>query len=290
MRLSEGRPSATAQRVAMRRAAHQLLDSPKVFDDPFAIPIIGEEAAAKLATDNPSTGGLRARAACFMRAFIVARSRFAEDELARAVAAGVKQYVVLGAGLDTFACRNPFPGLRVYEVDHPSTQEWKRARLRRAGIVVPESVRFTPVDFQNETFAEGLSRVGFRSDEPAFFSWLGVTMYLNRDTVHSTLRAIIKMCPANGVVFDYSVPRASLSLLNKLVFDALSKRVAAAGEPFIGFFDPAELAELLKQMGFREIESLDADRINARYFAGRSDRLRVGGALTHLMCAPGELK
>ncbi len=290
MRLSEGRPSATAQRVAMRRAAHQLLDSPKVFDDPFAIPIIGEEAAAKLATDNPSTGGLRARAACFMRAFIVARSRFAEDELARAVAAGVKQYVVLGAGLDTFACRNPFPGLRVYEVDHPSTQEWKRARLRRAGIVVPESVRFTPVDFQNETFAEGLSRVGFRTDEPAFFSWLGVTMYLNRDTVHSTLRAIIKMCPANGVVFDYSVPRASLSLLNKLVFDALSKRVAAAGEPFIGFFDPAELAELLKQMGFREIESLDADRINARYFAGRSDRLRVGGALTHLMCARGELK
>jgi methyltransferase (TIGR00027 family) len=225
-----------------------------------------------------------------MRAFIVARSRFAEDELARAVAAGVKQYVVLGAGLDTFACRNPFPGLRVYEVDHPSTQEWKRGGLRRAGIVVPESVRFTPVDFQNETFAEGLSRVGFRSDEPAFFSWLGVTMYLNRDTVHSTLRAIIKMCPANGVVFDYSVPRASLSLLNKLVFDALSKRVAAAGEPFIGFFDPAELAELLKQMGFREIESLDADRINARYFAGRSDRLRVGGALTHLMCARGELK
>lgn len=289
MRLNEGRPSATAQRVAMRRAAHQILDSPKVFDDPLAIPIIGEQAAAQLAADNPATSGLKARAARFMRAFIVARSRFAEDELARAVAHGVKQYVVLGAGLDTFACRNPFPELLVYEVDHPSTQEWKRARLQRAGIAVPESVQFTPVDFQKETFVEGLNRVGFRSDEPTFFSWLGVTMYLNRDTVHSTFRAIVKMCPANGVVFDYSVPRASLTFLNKLVFDALSKRVAAAGEPFIGFFEPAELAESLKQMGYREIESLDADRINARYFASRSDRLRVGGALTHLMCARGKL-
>lgn len=287
MRLNEGRPSATALRVAMRRAAHQVLDSPKVLDDPIALAIIGEQAARELAADNPHLGAVKARAARFMRAFIVARSRFAEDELALAVARGVKQYVVLGAGLDTFACRNPFPGVRVYEVDHPATQTWKRICLEKAQVTVPQTVEFAPVDFQNETFADALSRTQFRSDEPAFFSWLGVTMYLNPAAVFSTLRSIITLHAANGVVFDYSVPRASLNFLNKLALDVLSKRVAAAGEPFVGFFDPASLAHELRQMGYREVENLDADQINARYYAGRRDRLRVGGALTRLICACG---
>jgi methyltransferase (TIGR00027 family) len=284
MRLNEGRPSTTAQRVAMRRAAHQLLDTPLVFEDPLAMAVIGPEAAAEIAAGGARQDGAAGR---YMRAFLVARSRFAEDELAKSVAQGAKQYVVLGAGLDTFAYRNPHRDLAVFEIDHPATQAWKRQRLERAGIAVPPGVTFAPVDFQTETFAEALARVGFRADEPAFFSWLGVTMYLHAVAVMETFRTIRAMSPSNAVAFDFAVPRSSLSFLNKMVFDALTRRVARAGEPFIGFFEPAALAAALKNLGYREVEGFDSRRINERYFSGRADKLKVGGALANLMCARG---
>lgn len=265
----------------MRRAAHQVIDGPKVLDDPLAIRIVGSEAAATIsaASDRFSP------AAKPMRAFMAARARFAEDELAQAVARGVTQVVILGAGLDTFAYRNPFPTLRVFEVDHPATQAWKRERLAAANIAIPESVTYAAVDFNTQTLADGLRAANFQAEQPAFFSWLGVTMYLTADTVFATLRLIHTMSPENGVVFDYTVPRANLNFAGKLIFDAITRRVAAAGEPFKGFFDPTDLNAKIREIGYSHIEDLDTAKINARYFANRLDKLRVAGAMGHIMCA-----
>jgi|SRR5215831_12953414 len=279
--MREDQPSKTAYRVALRRAAHQIWDHPKVLDDPIALKIIGHAAAAEL-TENRPLGSSR-----YLRAFVVARSRFAEDHLAEAVAKGVRQYVVLGAGLDTFAYRNPFADVRVFEVDYPATQAWKRGLLAAAAIAIPATLTFTPVDFEKDTLAAGLAKAGFQAHEPAFFSWLGVTPYLAEETVLATLRWIAACSPQNGVAFDYTVPRASLGFIHRLAFDALAARVAAAGEPFIGFFDPQKLAHELSAMGFQRLEDLGAKEINARYFAGRSDSLHTAGEMGRLMCAKG---
>jgi len=274
--------SRTAYRVAIRRAVHQLIDDPKVLDDPFAIAILGEETAAEIRADprsfeKPGTGSLRA--------FVAARSRFAEDEIAAAVEKGVRQCVVLGAGLDTFAYRNPSSELRVIEVDHPATQAWKRELLASAGIAIPKTVSFVAVDFAKQTLAEEMNRAGFRAEEPAFFSWLGVVPYLTREAAFGTLGWIGTLRPGSGVVFDYAIARTQLSWLERTALDALSRRVARAGEPFQLFFEEAELADALAAMGFRRIDDLDAARINSRYFANRRDGLRIRGNLGHLIGA-----
>jgi methyltransferase (TIGR00027 family) len=277
----EGNFSRTAQRVAIRRAAHQLLDQPRVLDDPLALRIIGAEAAEELRT-NPKEHHAFARA---FRAFMAARSRYAEDELARAVASGVRQYVVLGAGLDTFAYRNPYPDLRVFEVDHPATQAWKREQLQAARIAVPASLTFVPIDFERQTLADGLECAGFDDGATVFFSWLGVTPYLTRDACMSTLSFIAKMPTGSGVVFDFAIDPALLNAGQREALGALSKRVAAAGEPFQLFFDPAKLQAELKGMGFERTEFLQGKELNARYFEGRKDGLMVRGGVGHLMGA-----
>jgi methyltransferase (TIGR00027 family) len=277
----EGNFSRTAQRVAIRRAAHQLLDQPKVLDDPLALRIIGAEAAEELRA-NPKEHHAFARA---FRAFMAARSRYAEDELARAVANGVRQYVVLGAGLDTFAYRNPYPELRVFEVDHPATQAWKRGQLQAAGIEIPPSLTFVPIDFERQTLDDGLERAGFDGGAAAFFSWLGVTPYLTRDACVGTLSFVAQMPAGSGVVFDFAIDPALLNAGQREALDALSKRVAAAGEPFQLFFDPAKLQDELKGMGFHRTEFLQGKELNARYFKDRKDGLMVRGGLGHLMGA-----
>ncbi len=277
----EGNFSRTAQRVAIRRAAHQLLDQPRVLDDPLALRIIGAEAAEELRT-NPKEHHAFARA---FRAFMAARSRYAEDELARAVENGVRQYVVLGAGLDTFAYRNPYPGLRVFEVDHPATQIWKREQLQAAGIAVPASLTFVPIDFERQTLKDGLERAGFGDGAAAFFSWLGVTPYLTREACMSTLNFIARMPAGSGVVFDFAIDPALLNVGQREALDALSKRVAAAGEPFQLFFDPGKLQAELMGMGFHRTEFLQGKELNARYFGERKDGLMVRGGVGHLMAA-----
>jgi methyltransferase (TIGR00027 family) len=274
----EARPSRTALRVAMRRAAHQLFDNPKVLDDPIAVPIIGLRAAEKVRAEKPEAFGKFGLA---IRASMVARSRFAEDELVRSIARGATQYVVLGAGLDTFAYRNPYAEseLRVFEVDFPATQEWKRRNLAEARIAVPPSVTFAPVDFEHQTLAEGLRAAGYDAGKATFFSWLGVTMYLTDDAIESTFRLIAATPPGGGVAFDYVVPLKSLSWMGRMAMRALMSRVAKAGEPFVTFFDPAALTVRLQGIGFHGIQDLGADEINARYFVGRSDKLKVMGRM-----------
>jgi methyltransferase (TIGR00027 family) len=265
-------PSKTALRVAMRRAAHQLVDDPKVLDDPLAVRILGNHAPIERSLDN-------------LRAFVAVRNRFAEDELARAVARGVKQCIVLGAGLDTFAYRNPHAELRVIEVDHPATQAWKRDLLASAAIAIPAAVTFVAVDFAKQSLSEELARSGFRSGDAAFFSWLGVVPYLTREAAFGTLRWIASLPTGSGVVFDYAVARSQLGFLEKAALDALSLRVARAGEPFQLFFEPEELAAALGTLGFRHLEDLGSDDINTRYLANREDGLKVRGNLGRLMSA-----
>lgn len=213
------------------------------------------------------------------------RSRFAEDELAQAVAGGTRQYVVLGAGLDTFAYRNPHVGLRVFEVDHPATQQWKRELLQTAGIEIPEETTFVPVDFERETLSAGLERSGFRIDHPAFFSWLGVVPYLSERAFEDTLNFIAALPKPSGVVFDYGVARSALSWRERFILDALAARVAAAGEPFRLFFEPEQLATRLKEVGFGSIEDLGSDEINRRYFSSRTDGLQLKSNLGRLLSA-----
>jgi methyltransferase (TIGR00027 family) len=268
----------------MQRAAHQLLDDPKVLDDPMALHIIGEEGASALQADpgqSEATPPSR-----YLRAFAAARSRYAEDELAVGVRRGVGQYVILGAGLDTFAFRNPHPEgtLHVFEVDRPATQTWKRVRLEETGMAIPGDLTFAPIDSETQTLEEGLRGAGWDPAKSTFFSWLGVTYYLTIEAVTATLSFIASAAVGSGVVFDYMLSPSLMTPFQRSAFDAVARRVAAAGEPWQACFDPGLLTAELRAMGFGQVEDNGPEAINARYFKNRKDGLRVG-SLSHLMNA-----
>jgi methyltransferase (TIGR00027 family) len=276
-------PSRTAQGAALHRAAHQLVDRPPVFADPLALRIVGEEAAGELRAGHDRHA---LSESAFLRAFIATRSRFTEDSLAESYDRGVRQYAILGAGLDTFAYERArrFEGLAIFEIDHPATQGWKRARLGEAAIAIPQSVTYAPVDFERDTLANGLARAGFDCAKPAFFAWLGVTPYLTREAIRATLAFIAALAPGSGVAFDYAQPPDNGDARQRKGFEAMAARVAAAGEPFKSFFAPEELAADLGRLGFSRIEDFDAAALNARYFQNRADGLKLAGR-GHLMRA-----
>ena len=279
--MQDARPSRTALRVALRRAAHQLYDAPPlVLNDPIAVPILGATYSEELRRtptrpDRPFSVALRA--------FLVARSRYAEDTLARAIAQGVAQYVLLGAGLDTFAHRNPYPHLRVFEIDHPATQQWKRELLETGSLPAPANLTYVPVDFERESLPEQLHAAGFDPQSPAFFAWLGVVPYLTIEAFRSTINFIAARPPGSGIVLDYGQPRSALPFLEKLAHDSLAARVQLAGEPFQLFFTPPEIAAELT--AFRNREDLGSDEINTRYFANRTDNLKLLGSAGRLLSA-----
>jgi len=269
--MEHGKPSRTALRVAIRRAAHQLVDRPPILDDPIAVRLIGpgyerdlERASHTVARD--------------FRCIMATRSRYAEDHLAQAVAAGVRQYAILGAGLDTFAYRNPFPQLRIFEIDFPATQEWKRWMLSQALIEPPANVTFVQLDFEHRTLADGLRETGFDAAEPAFFSWLGVVPYLTLEAFRATLDNIGSLPAGSGVAFDYAFPPDTLTPERRAVFDLLAGRVAAAGEPFTLFFTPEQIESELLSSGFHRIEHADREKLNELYFKNRADGLKLSPA------------
>ena len=268
--MQEARPSRTALRVALRRAAHQTVDTPLVFHDPLAERILGPHAEELRAPQRTSSKVLRA--------FLVARSRYAEDTLALGIKNGITQYVLLGAGLDTFAYRNTFPNLRIFEVDHPATQAWKLDLLSTSGIAVPPVVTHVPVDFEHQALAARLSETGFRTDQPTFFAWLGVVPYLTEPAFQSTLNVIASQPTGSGFVMDYAPPPETLSLLERMAFNSLAARVAMAGEPFQLFFLPQDLSARLHTAGFTQIEDLGRDAINHRYFRDRHDDFAIMGS------------
>jgi len=241
-----------------------VLDDGWIFTDPLAVRILGEdgEAIARQAEQRPSSRR--------MRIFIAVRTRFAEDALAAAYERGARQLVVLGAGLDTYAYRGALRDrLRIWEVDHPATQAWKRQRFADAGIAAPAALTFAPIDFERETLAEGLAAAGFDSSVPTFFTWLGVVPYLTEEAVWSTLRYIAGV-PGAQVVFDYADPPESLSPESRIDHERRAARVAEAGEAFKSYFESGALRTRLTDLGFHQVKDLGPPQIASRYFPDRA--------------------
>ncbi|MGC4110256.1 MAG: SAM-dependent methyltransferase [Nocardioides sp.] len=252
-------PSRTAYGAARHRAVHQVAEGGRIFHDPLAVPILGEdpealrERARAESSDRP------------MRWFICARARYAAAALDAAVSAGVDQLVVLGAGLDTFGYRNPYPRLRVVELDHPATHDWKQERLRTAGIAVPESVAHATIDFERQALDEVLS-AAIDVDRGTLFWWLGVTPYLSGDAVAQTLR-VLGALPHAAVVLDHATPPTGRETPDQLAWSAARReRVAALGEPWISAFEPTDLARLLAECGFDDVHLEDAGATIRRLF------------------------
>jgi methyltransferase (TIGR00027 family) len=277
--MQTGRPSQTALGAAAHRAVHQTLEGGVIFIDRFAADILDDETRARLPAmaDDPSHRP--------MRHFIAARSRFSEDTLAACVARGVRQAVILGAGLDTFSLRNPHAdyGVQVFEVDYPATQAWKRERIAQAGLEVPASLTFAPVDFERQSLSEGLAAAGFRSDRPAYFQWLGVVPYLTREAIVATLDFVADM-PASEVVFDYAEPFENFSPAVRANLTAIAARAASLGEPWLSMFDPAEMATLLQARRFAHTEDLSRVELADRYYGDFKQGV-VAGAGPHLVRA-----
>ena len=258
-------PSRTALAAASHRAAHQILEKGSIFSDPLAVRILGIDAdtVAREAEAQPLRRG--------MRIFIAVRTRFAEDALAAAVERGASQLVVLGAGLDTYAYRSkPSDRLRIFEVDHPATQEWKRQRLAEAAIPIPDSLTFAPTDFERQSLPEGLVAAGFDSSQQTFFTWLGVVPYLTAEAFWATLRFIVSLPNGAHVVFDYSNPPSTFSEEARANYEKRAARVAELGEAWLTHFETGDLRAKLIDLGFNEIDDLGPPQIAARYFPGSS--------------------
>jgi methyltransferase (TIGR00027 family) len=281
-------PSRTAVLIAMLRAAHYLFDgAPKILTDPFARDFAG------FASDEEVRKALDALAlrdlSRFRTAFAV-RSRYTEDELSVAIQHGISQYIILGAGLDSFAYRRPdlMRVLHVYEVDHPATQSWKRARLRELGIKSPPTLRHVPIDFEQATLISGLAAGGVNRNAKAFFSCLGVTQYLPRNVVLNTLREIASAtAPGTQLVVQFIVPAATLSPEEGNLVTSAAAAAASIGEPWLSFFDPEDLETNMTEIGFEQIVHFGAEEATERYLLGRSDGLRLPDYLRMIKACVG---
>jgi methyltransferase (TIGR00027 family) len=294
--VEEGKPSATALISAMFRAAHLLWDQPpKIFEDTLALQFSGCESEAALKAQMDQINAEVARttnpdfALTLLRAItvpVVTRSRYLEDEVDEAVRRSISQYVILGAGLDSFAYRRPelAKALHIFEVDHPATQAWKRARLRAAAIELPANLSLVAVDFERDSLIDNLRMSGYRTDAPGLFSWLGVTMYLSTDAIFGTLRAVAALAPATEIIFEYNVPKDLVDEETQKILAAVMSAAHVRGEPQGTFFEPAKLAEQVRKIGFAEVSDFGPDDAEARYFNDRTDALRPL-ALNHYMRA-----
>lgn len=265
------RPSRTALATAYLRAAHQLLDAePRLLEDPVALPLLGPLAPAHILAASDRYRSPEARG---LRAHVVLRARFTEDRLEEAVGRGVRQYLVLGAGFDTFAYRQPAwaKPLAIVEVDSPATQQVKRDLLRDALLAEPSNLRFIDVDFERESFVDGLARHAVPTDVPTLFAWLGVTMYLKEATVEAVLRRISAFPTGSEVVLTFAWPPGDPSV--SPVGSTLADRSARAGEPWITFFTPQSLERQLRELGFTRVDFLTPAAARERYFDHRPSDL-----------------
>lgn len=243
------RPSETSLTVAAARAAHLIVDrEPRIFSDPRVESLLGERADQlmtfhRMFPAHRSLAGIRVEATC--------RSRYTEDRLAEAIDRGVDQYVVLGAGLDTFAYRSPLASqVRVFEVDHPGTQRWKRRALSRAGITPPDNLTFVSMDFESGWSIDQLASDGLDLRRPAFVSVLGVTVYLTRAAVTETIATVGALPEGTELIADYMLPRELLDRAARGFVDAVLPGAAGSGEPWRSFFTPDDMSALLRRHGF----------------------------------------
>jgi methyltransferase (TIGR00027 family) len=284
--MEEGRPSTTAMIVARIRAAHLLwADAPKIFQDPLALGLSGAESPDALQVTLRASQAEQARRVPpeFAQALsrynnpggVLVRQRYAEDELATAVERGVGQYVILGAGLDSFAYRRPDLAtiLHVFEVDHPATQQRKRARLRELSVNLPSNLTFIPLDFEQHTLAAGLTAGGHRPELPTFFSWLGVTQYLTEEAVFTTLRYVASSAPGSEIVFQYFLPESLFDDESRRLLALWKAQRVSVGEPVLSQFEPTNLAAQVQALGFTQVWDVGPEEVDARYLAGRTDGL-----------------
>jgi methyltransferase (TIGR00027 family) len=273
----------TAVRVALWRAMHVQVDAPPhVLDDEIGLQLAGPDEGWRLRPD------MDPRATSQFRASIVARARFIEDLVVQQAGQGLGQYVILGAGLDTFAQRRPevASSLRVFEIDQPGHQAWKRQRLIELGFGIPEWLRFVPVDFEaGGSWRESLAAAGFDAAESAVVSSTGVSMYLTREANAATLREVAALAKGSTLAMTFLLP---LELADPEVRPGLERAklgARASGTPFISFFTPTEMLTLASEAGFREAQHVSAESLTQRYFAGRADGLRPPSNSEELLVA-----
>ncbi len=267
-------PESSAVRVALWRALHVQVDAkPPVLEDEIGLQLAAPDAGWRDRPDmNPEFTKI-------FRASIVARTRFIEDLVAGQAAKGVAQYVILGAGLDTFAQRRPeiASKLKVFEVDQPGSQAWKRQRLMDLGFGIPEWLRFVPVNFEEGAFwLDEVKKAGFDMGKPAVVVSTGVSMYLTKDANEAMLRQISALAPGSTLAMTYILPIELVAPEERMGFEMAIKGAQASGTPFLSFFKPEEMATLARQAGFQEVRSVSGAQLTRLYFAGRTDGLHPG--------------
>jgi methyltransferase (TIGR00027 family) len=275
--MSDHKASRTALGTAYLRAAHQLFEAqPRILDDPVALTLLGPAALQRI---KDTADHYRTPERLALRTHVVLRSRFAEDRLAAAVLRGVTQYVILGAGFDTFALRQPpwAQALKILEVDHPGTQATKRSHLAAASLVMPENADFANIDFELESLGDGLIRYHVSMDEPTFFSWLGVTMYLKEAAIDAVLHSVTQFPAGSEIVLTFAPPPGDSP-------PPLAQRAASLGEPWVSYFEPDALEAKLHDVGFSKVEFLSPAEAEARYFRQRPADLPVPRR-TNIVCA-----
>jgi methyltransferase (TIGR00027 family) len=293
---ASGRASRTAVLAAIMRAAHLLVDGdPKIFSDDLALRLSGVvgEGALRMGLERFVAGlAVEAGAACadatftYLRTGMALRSRYAEDLLEAALERGIDQYVILGAGLDSFAYRRRDLArfVRIFEVDLPDAQDWKRARLVASGVPPADNVVFVPVDLERQSLRGGLDASGYRGDRPSFVSWLGTTQYLTAAAVFATLAQVASLGTGTEIVLTYHVPEQTLDPGDRGVLHLLRSRAAAGGMPWLSSFDPVVLAERAGELGFTGVADLAPEEAQTRYFGARRDGL-CAPRLSRLMSA-----
>jgi methyltransferase (TIGR00027 family) len=262
-------PDSTAVRVALWRAMHVQVDPPPhVLEDEIGLKLVAPDDGWRRRPD------MDPHATRLFRASIVARACFIEDLVAEQAGRGVGQYVILGAGLDTFAQRRPeiASGLQIFEVDQPGPQAWKRQRLIELGFGIPEWLRLVPVDFEaGGSWLERLKTVGFDAGQPAVVASTGVSMYLTKDAIAATLRQIAALAPGSTLAMTFLLPLELADPEVRPGFQLAEKGARASGTPFLSFFTPTEILTLARGAGFRQVQHVSAAALTQRYFAGRTD-------------------
>ncbi len=270
--MAPGAPDSTAARVALWRALHVLHDSPPhVLRDEIGLQLIGpdDDWRARPDMDPASTSGFRAA--------VLARARFVEELVVERAGHNVGQYVILGAGLDTFAQRKPqiAAGLRVFEVDQAGHQAWKRRRLIELGFGIPDWLRLVPVDFEvSGAWWQQLTAAGFDPGQPAVVACSGVTMYLTKDATVTTLRQLAQLAPGSTVAMTFLLPTELVEDAHRSGLRSSEKGARASGTPFISFYSPAEMLALAREAGFKNVQHVAGSSFAERYFANRQDGLR----------------
>jgi methyltransferase (TIGR00027 family) len=271
--MDERQASRTAEGAVMLRAAHQVLDGyPKILDDALALELLSDASVEAIRAGDP----LQAPPIRLARSGVLLGGRFVEDQLRIAVDRGIRQYVLLGAGFDSFGYRQPgwASDLKIIEVDHPASQQLKRERLATAGVTVPPNVTFIPIDFEVTTLADGMAAGGFDARWATFFAWRGVTQYLTGSAIEETLRYVLSLPPSSGIALTFMLPEALLGEELDAI-RVLSEFGASVGEPWLSRFEPARLIAWLRELGFSNVAHLTPEVAREQYFRDRTDALPV---------------